>query len=122
MIYTSTTRALACLETLVHFDAGVRLPLNRYLVRIDVPPECWKQRRRFGHPGAHIGWDAEPPGRVSQELGSRWVADNKSLLLEVPSIIVAEELNILINPKHSDASRVRAEVIRKWTYDPRFGR
>jgi RES domain-containing protein len=121
MVYTSATRALACLETLVHFNAGVRLPLNRYLVRIDIPPDCWKQRRHFRILGDHIGWDAEPPGRVSQQFGSQWAADNKSLLLEVPSIIVTEESNVLINPKHPDVARVRAEVVRKWMYDPRFG-
>ena len=120
MIYTYTTRALACLETLVHFDAGTRLPLNRYLVRIDVPTECWKQRRRFRPVNANVGWDVEPPGRISQEFGSQWVADAKSLLLEVPSIVVAEEFNVLVNPKHPDLCRTRAHVIRKWTYDTRL--
>ena len=120
MIYASTTRALACLETLVHFDAGVKLPLNRYLVRIDIPAESWKQRRRFGPLGDHPGWDAEPPGRTSQDFGSLWAAENKSLLLEVPSIVVEEESNILINPKHADVSRVRAQIMRKWTYDTRL--
>lgn len=120
MVYASTTRALACLETLVHFDAGMRLPLNRYLVRVDVPTECWKHRQRFVSPKAYIGWDAEPPGKVSQEFGSQWAADGNTLLLEVPSIVVAEEFNVMINPKHADGGRVRAEVVRKWTYDPRF--
>jgi RES domain-containing protein len=120
MVYTSTTRALACLETLVHFEASARLPLNRYLVRIQVPPDSWKHRRRLGALGAHAGWDAEPPGRVSRDFGSQWAADNKSLLLEVPSIVVAEEFNVLINPKHADISRVRAENVRKFTYDARL--
>lgn len=120
MVYASTTRALACLETLVHFDSSARLPLNRYVVRIQVPADCWKQRRRFGKLKSHVGWDAEPPGRVSQEFGSQWAADEKSLLLEVPSIVVEEEFNVLINPKHADLSRIRAEIIRKFTYDARL--
>jgi RES domain-containing protein len=121
MIYASTTRALACLETLVHFASGVLLPLNRYLVRIEIPRECWKQRRRFGPMSAHIGWDAEPPGRVSQEFGSSWADANKTLILEVPSIVVEEESNVLINPRHGDVSRVRATAVRKWIYDRRLG-
>ena len=121
MIYASATRALACLETLVHFESGVRLPLNRYLVRIEIPRECWKQRRRFGPVSAHVGWDAEPPGRISQEFGSAWADENKTLLLEVPSIVVEEEPNVLINSRHVDAAHVRAVSVRKWVYDRRLG-
>jgi RES domain-containing protein len=121
MIYTSTTRALACLETLVHFASGVLLPLNRFLVRIEIPRECWTQRRRFGSLSKHVGWDAEPPGRVSQQLGSAWADENETLLLEVPSIVVEEEANVLINPRHADASRLSATMVRKWVYDRRLG-
>jgi RES domain-containing protein len=120
MIYASTTRALACLETLVHFESGVRLPLNRYLVRIEIPRECWKHRRRFGPVSVHVGWDAEPPGRISQEFGSAWADENKTLLLEVPSIVVEEESNVLINPRHDEVARVRAVSVRKWVYDRRL--
>lgn len=40
MLYTSGSRALASLETIVHLNAG-GLPLNRYLVEIDVPTDIW---------------------------------------------------------------------------------
>ena len=40
----------------------------------------------------------------------------------VPSVIVPEELNLLINPKHADAGLIRARKIRKWTYDSRVWR
>jgi hypothetical protein len=39
----------------------------------------------------------------------------------VPSVIVAEELNILINPLHEDAKTITASKIRKWHYDARMG-
>jgi RES domain-containing protein len=121
MVYASTTRSLACLETVVHLGPGGPLPLNRYLVRIGVPRECWKVRRRFGRVDAHVGWDAEPPGRVSQDWGSAWARENKILVAEVPSIIVEEESNILINPRHVDSGLVTAHRVRKWLYDPRLG-
>lgn len=118
VVYASPSIALACLETLVHLAAS-GLPLNRYLVRIDVEDAVWSVRRRLASPP--VGWDAIPPGRVSIDVGQRWLSGNASLILEVPSAIVPEEFNILVNPKHPDAATLKATKVRKWTYDGRFG-
>ena len=40
VVYASETRALACLETFVHLNAG-GLPLNRYLVAITISDVIW---------------------------------------------------------------------------------
>lgn len=119
MLYCSSTIALACLETLVHLSATEPLPLNRYLVKIAIPPSMWRARTILT-PDKHIGWDAEPPGVVSIRWGSDWVDSQQSLLAEVPSVIVPEEPNILINPRHRDAKRLKSRKVRRWTYDPRL--
>jgi RES domain-containing protein len=119
MLYCSSTIALACLETLVHLSGTHPLPLNRYLVKIAIPPSMWQDRIVLA-PGEHVGWDAEPPGMVSIGWGSDWADSGRSLLAEVPSIIVPEEANILINPRHRDAKRLQCRKIRRWTYDPRL--
>ena len=41
---------------------------------------------------------------------------------EIPSVVLPEEANLLINPRHRDAKRLRAQKLRRWTYDPRFAR
>ena len=120
MIYASTSIALACLETLVHLGGGHSLPLNRYLVRIDVPQESWTSRIVFDAAG-HVGWDAEPPGVVSLDWGTRWARSQGSLLAEVPSIVVHEESNVLINPRRPDLAQLTAVKVRQWTYDLRLG-
>lgn len=119
MLYCSSTIALACLETLVHLSAAEPLPLNRYLVRVAIPPSIWRDRTVL-IPGKHIGWDAEPPGMVSIGWGSDWADSQQSLIAEVPSVVVPEEPNILINPRHGDAKRLRLRRVRRWTYHPRF--
>ena len=43
-----------------------------------------------------------------------------SALLRVPSVIVPDEYNLLINPQHSDSKAISAVKIRKWLYDPRL--
>ncbi|MEB2347918.1 MAG: RES family NAD+ phosphorylase [Comamonadaceae bacterium] len=118
LVYASTTRALACLETVVHLGGGPALPLNRYLVRITVPAELWAARTVFDA-ARHVGWDALPPGRVSIAWGMAWAQENASCLAEVPSVIVPEESNLLINPRHPDAHRVKAAKLRRWLYDAR---
>jgi RES domain-containing protein len=118
MLYTSTSRALACLETIVHL-AGESLPLNRYLVKLTVPVAAWKSAAII-NPAKLVGWDAEPAGKVSLDWGTHWAAAKSTLLARVPSIIVPEEQNVLINPRHPEANSIRAIKVRKWTYDARL--
>jgi RES domain-containing protein len=120
-VYTSETRALACLETVVHLGQS-GLPFNRYLVEVTIPTDIWKAAQRVTVAGLPIGWDAEPPGMVSLNRGTNWLKSASSVVLVVPSIIVPEERNILINPLHPDSSRITAVKVRKWLYDPRLDR
>lgn len=117
MLYCGTTISLAVLETFVHLQAG-GLPLNRYLVEIDIPAQVWKKARHFTHPP--IGWDAIPTGKVSLDEGDNWLRSNSCAVALVPSVIVAEEFNVLINPAHADSIHINARKVRKWTYDPRL--
>jgi RES domain-containing protein len=116
MVYTSSSIALACLETLVHL--GQQLPLNRYLVQIEIPQALWDVRTKFD-PAIHVRWDAEPPGLVSLDWGTQWAQSGAALVAEVPAIVVPEQANLLLNPRHSDAAQLLARKVRKWTYDPR---
>jgi len=118
VLYTSTSIALACLETAVHLKAG-SLPLNRYLVRLDVPDATWAAREVAD--AAHlVGWDALPEGKVSLDFGDAWLASGRSPALLVPSVVVPEEFNVLLNPLHPLLHAVKAKKLRKWIYDPRL--
>lgn len=119
MLYCSSSIALACLETLVHLAGRDPLPFNRYLVRVEVPPSAWRARTMF-EPGEHVGWDSIPPGIVSLSWGNAWATSARSLLAEIPSVVVPEESNILVNPRHPDARRLRSRKMRRWTYDVRM--
>jgi RES domain-containing protein len=119
MIYAGETRALACLETIVHLNAG-GLPFNRYLVAVEIPDDLWAAAQRETAASLPVGWDAAPAGRISIQFGNSWINAKSSAVLLVPSAIVPEETNILINPLHPDLARVTARKIRKWIYDPRL--
>jgi len=118
LVYASSTRALACLETVVHLGGGMALPLNRYLVRLDVPAELWAARTVFDA-ARYVGWDALPSGRTSIAWGMAWAQQGASCLAEAPAVIVPEERNLLLNPRPPDAHRVKATKLRRWLYDAR---
>ncbi len=119
MLYASSSRALACLETLVHLGVTPALPLNRYLVELSVPAAAWKKRRLLV-PADHVGWDSEPAGKISLDWGTSWASERATLVAEVPSVVVPEESNILINPAHGDIASVAARKVRRWSYDARL--
>ncbi len=120
VVYTSKSIALACMETIVHLGATT-LPMNRFLVRIDVPDDVWARRRTATATSLPVGWTAEPSGRVSHDVGEAWLKDaGAPALLEVPSVIVPEEFNVLINPRHPDAAGIRATKLRPFQYDARL--
>jgi RES domain-containing protein len=119
VIYTASTVALACLETVVHLGAG-SLPLNRFLVRVEVPDEVWAAARQLTPADLRVGWNAIPEGKVSLDTGDGWLHDARTALLVVPSVIVPEESNVLINPRHADTARIRAVKARAWFYDQRL--
>jgi RES domain-containing protein len=121
IIYASETRALACLETIVHLNAG-GLPFNRYLVEITIPDDIWTAARLETPSTLRVGWDAEPAGQVSIQVGSNWARSGRSAMLVVPSAIVPEECNVLINPAHAESARITAAKQRRWLYDPRLTR
>nr|WP_314626757.1 RES family NAD+ phosphorylase [uncultured Noviherbaspirillum sp.] len=122
VLYCAESIALATLETFVHLDSG-SLPLNRYLVRIDVPEVLWDQAAVLQASTLTVGWDAEPPGKVSLDIGDAWLnSPGAPLLLRVPSVIVPLEFNVLVNPRHPAASELTFTKERKWTYDTRMAR
>ena len=58
-------------------------------------------------------------GPREHRLGTAWAAQGGSLLAQVPSVIVPEEHNLLINPAHPQAGKLRVAKLRRWLYDPR---
>ncbi len=108
VIYAAETRALACLETLVHLAAG-GLPFNRYLVEISIPESLWATAQRETPTSLPVGWDAQPAGRASIALGTAWLRRKSAAVLILPSTIVPEEYCILLNPTHPDSASLTAK-------------
>lgn len=121
VLYTAPTIAMAVLETAAHI-ATRKLPLNKFLIAVDVPDAVWAARTVVTPASAPPGWDAIPAGLPSIEHGSEWYRSGVSALLEVPSAIVPEETCVLINCRHADVAKLVVTQLRKHTYDGLLGR
>jgi RES domain-containing protein len=116
VIYAGRTIAIAALEKLVHLAEVV--PPDLVLVRIDLPDNCsTEQPAEVNLPP---DWDAVPIAPASMEFGTRWAQDNRSLVLYVPSALVHEEGNAVLNPNHPEFAGVNMAIERDFRYDGRL--
>ena len=117
VIYTASSRALACLENLVH-RSGEGLNGNFKITVINVPedasskqisvddlPDMWFKRNGF---------------TICRKLGDEWIKNGNSLLLRVPSSIIRDETNVLINPNHPEFGTVAVKEICDFEFDDRL--
>jgi len=119
VIYAAATISMAVLETAAHIDdAG--LPLNRFLVELDVPDDVWAACEAIDVTALPLTWSAIPAGQASVRIGSEWLASLRSPILLVPSVIVPEELTALVNPRHPACERITARVVRRFEYNRLF--
>jgi len=119
VVYTSETRALAAVEFLVHVSLS-NVPSGLMIATIEIPDSIAPEDVPRG--SLPRGWRDCPPPRQVSDLGTQWAKSGKSLLLRVPSAVVEQEYNILINPLHSDMRRVKLQRVEKFEFDKRLVR
>ncbi len=119
VVYTSETRALATVEFLVHVSLS-NSPRGLMIAAIEISDSIVPEDAPRG--SLPRGWRDYPPPREVADLGTRWARSGKSLLLRVPSAVVEQEYNILINPLHSDMKKVKVQRVEKFEFDKRLVR
>lgn len=118
LVYTAESRALASLEIAVHLDLSEDLPNDRYFLEIEIPDNISILEVNIND--LPKDWDAKPPTTTTQIIGDDFVYNNEAAILKVPSSIVPEEFNYLINPNHIDAKKIKAIKHHKMSFDSRF--
>jgi RES domain-containing protein len=95
MGYTGSTRSLVTLEMLVHVSRD-SVPTDRVMVLIDIPDDAIVTLDPLPR-----GWDKLLYDTEVQAVGDAWIRRGDSLALRVPSAVVRQEFNILVNPAHA---------------------
>ena len=117
ILYTSETRSLAMVEFLVHVS-WMQAPSDLGLATLEIANEI--QPESLLPADLPEDWRHYPAPRKLADLGTGWVNSKRSLLLRVPSAVVEQEHNILINPGHSDIARVTVLEVKDLEFDRRL--
>ena len=115
--YAAGTLALATLETLAGARRFARLQELVY-VPAELDAEAVEPLSRERLPA---GWDRRPPGAPSRRLGAEWLEANSSVALRVPSAMLPEGHNYVLNPSHSGFYKaLSVHEARALNLDPRL--
>jgi len=117
VLYAAENRALATVEFLVHVPIAI-LPKNLKMATLEVPDAA--PRTAVSVKALPPSWNHYPPPPELAKIGTDWVAANSHLLLYVPSAVVPEEHNVLINPSHPDMKHVRILKVETYQLDKRL--
>ena len=115
LIYTSGTKALAALESLVHLNPPV---IFKYLA---IPIEFDRALvEKIAPASLSADWTDKPPPPSTKDIGDTWVKEARSAVLEIPSVIVSGEANYLLHPAHPDFKKIVIGKPELFSFDPRL--
>lgn len=117
VIYTAQSRALACVENLVHRSGEGNNALFKVML-IEVPDSIkvdvldTKNFKKDWYAIANYGY--------CQSIGNQWLRDAKTAVIKVPSAVIKEEYNYLLNPNHQDFKKIKLTGTEPFDFDQRF--
>ncbi|WP_183575738.1 RES family NAD+ phosphorylase [Mucilaginibacter sp. X5P1] len=117
MIYTASSRSLACLENVVHRNQ-VGLSQLFSILTIECPDHI--KIKTIALNDLPENWTDFGQMILTQGIGEKWIRENETAILQVPSSIVHEEVNYLINPNHRDFASIKLIKAHPFVFDDRI--
>ena len=117
LLYTASNRSLAMAEVAVHLTLAT-LPADFMMVCILIPDSLLVQELPLSQ--LPTNWQSFPHPSSTQVFGDQFVAENKSCVLKIPSVVTQGDFNFLINPNHPDFAKVEIQSIEKFPFDQRI--
>ncbi len=116
VVYTSGSLALAAFETLVHVQS-VSLLTKYHMRRL-----TFDDRLVITVSAGQLppNWRDSPPPAEIQRFGDQWVAAGRSPILRVPSALLPQEDNFILNPAHPDFAKIVFETSEPFVFPPRI--
>jgi RES domain-containing protein len=117
VIYTASSRSLACLENVVHrsqlgltqlfsiMTIELDDKIKKDIIKLNDLPEDWREFHQMP---------------FTQHLGEKWLSGGRTAILQVPSSIIEEETNYLINPSHPDFKYIHLVRTDAFVFDKRI--
>lgn len=114
VIYAAENYSLALLERLVHYSGA--LPAGQHYISIELPAGLSYE---VVTPDKCPGWH-DKNQRASRLFGSRWVDEQRSAILIVPSVVARIENNVVINAQHPQFAKIKHSLELPLTWDERL--
>jgi len=119
VVYLAESPAGALLEVLVHLELDITgLPAGYKLLKIEAPPDLLPEKLNEAEFPSR--WRENP--RVTAEMGTKWLRRGETAMLRVPSAIVPETFNVVLNPLHPTAAKLKILWHRSYPWDSRLVR
>jgi RES domain-containing protein len=116
VVYLSTTLALAAMEYLVHVDVRTA-PSDLIAIELDAPDDL--SREEVDPKTLPEDWNVVSDHPRCVDLGDEWARRGEAALLFVPSAVIPNSWNVLLNPLHADSARV-THTIEPFVFDRRL--
>jgi len=116
-LYGAENISLAKLEVTVHLDLDI-IPDDYFLIEIEIPENI--NIKVLEKEVLEADWNSIPHSESTQLIGDQFLDENKFLVLKVPSAIVPQEYNFILNPNHKKFSLIKITAIEKFTFDNRL--
>ena len=116
VIYTSTSLALAAVETFVNLEPNLR-PDDLVSIQAELPDSIASERLDVKSLPAN--W-YKLRGEALRHFGDEWLRAGRTVALHVPSAAVRGEWNVLLNPAHGDFRKVRVHNPQPFEFDLRM--
>lgn len=116
MVYTAATLSLAALELLVHLnDRRLLMGYLQGAVRFEDDQVTGIDRSSLPD-----DWRDYPAPEALRQIGDQWAREMPTPVLQVPSAVVPEEVNFLLNPLHPEFRDLQVEGPGELTLDLRL--
>jgi len=102
-VYSSQSQSLAVLEMLVHLESPELLQQRFVLISVKIDESLVREVAVSDLPR---NWRSDPAPVKLRTIGDEWLQAGTSAVLRVPSTLVPAECNYLLNPRHSDFSKL----------------
>ena len=116
VVYTAGSLALASIEMIVNLPAPKLL--QKYIrISAQISSDLVSDLSEAGLPE---DWNSRPISPSTRAISDRWVKNQSSAVLRVPSIVVPDEYNYLINPAHPNFVKIDIGKPIVYYFDPRL--
>lgn len=119
VVYAASSLSLAAWEVFVHLAVQEEEAKRIQFMAIQAEiPDSVQSELISMHQLPH-DWQSDPAPHPLKEIGDDWLITANTAVLAVPSAIIPQEYNYLLNPTHPDFKHIHVKTLEQFVFDAR---